>query len=79
MNFNKDFQKILIEKPSISIEEQNDCCKRYLEAYIWKNLCTKNYENLAEKMRGAERVDSAHCRDVTATSDGNRPQSAVVL
>lgn len=60
--FNNDFQKILLDIPNISKEEQVDRYTRGLKGYIWKELCTKDYDELSEAMRDAERVEAAHRR-----------------
>lgn len=60
--FNDDFQKILLDIPKISKEEQVDRYTRGLKSYIWKELCTKDYKELSEAMRDAERVEAAHRR-----------------
>lgn len=61
-SFNDDFQRIILDIPNISIEEQIDRYTRGLKAYIWKELCTKEYRTLSDAMRDAERVESAHRR-----------------
>lgn len=43
-SFNEDFQKIILEIPNISMEEQVDRYTRGLKSYIWKELCTNDYE-----------------------------------
>ena len=60
--FNQDFLRIVLDIPNISIEEQIDRYTRGLKPYIWKELCTKDYEALNDAMRDAERVESAHRR-----------------
>ena len=60
--FNEDFQKILLDIPNITIEEQIDRYARGLKNYIWRELCTKEYASLSELMKDAERVESAHRR-----------------
>ena len=60
--FNQDFQKILLDIPDMAMKEQVDRYTRGLKPYIWKELCTKDYSNLADAMRDAERVESAHRR-----------------
>ena len=42
-SFNDDFQKIILDIPNISVEEQIDRYTRGLKPYIWKELCTKEY------------------------------------
>ena len=69
--FNEDFQKIILDIPNISIEEQIDRYTRGLKNYIWKELCTKEYTKLSDAMRDAERVESAHKR-VANPSKGNK-------
>lgn len=65
VSFNEDFQKIILEIPGISTEEQIDRYTRGLKPYIWKELCTKDYKKLADAMRDAERIESAHRRGGT--------------
>lgn len=60
--FNEDFLRIILEIPHISMEEQVDRYTRGLKPYIWKELCTRDYEDLSAAMRDAERVESAHRR-----------------
>ena len=60
--YNEDFQKILLDIPTITVEEQLDRYARGLRSYIWKELCTKEYTSLGELMRDAERVEMAHRR-----------------
>lgn len=62
VSFNEDFQKIILEIPGISVEEQIDRYTRGLKPYIWRELCTKDYKKLADAMRDAERIESAHRR-----------------
>lgn len=62
VSFNEDFQKIILEIPGISTEEQIDRYTRGLKPYIWRELCTKDYKKLADAMRDAERIESAHRR-----------------
>lgn len=61
-SFNEDFQKILLDIPTITIEEQLDRYARGLKHYIWKELCTKEYTSLGDLMKDAERVEMAHRR-----------------
>lgn len=61
-SFNDDFQKIVLDIPNISMEEQIDRYTRGLKPYIWRELCTKDYKELTEAMRDAERVEAAHRR-----------------
>ena len=61
-SFNDDFQRIVLDIPNISVEEQIDRYTRGLKPYIWKELCTKEYNTLNAAMRDAERVESAHKR-----------------
>lgn len=60
--FNDDFQKIILDIPNISMEEQVDRYTRGLKPYIWKELCTNDYKDITEAMRNAERVEAAHKR-----------------
>ena len=61
-SFNDDFQKIVLDIPNISTEEQIDRYTRGLKAYIWKDLCTKEYTRLSDAMKDAERTEAAHSR-----------------
>lgn len=61
-SFNEDFQRILLDIPSITVEEQLDRYTRGLKSYIWKELCTNEYTSLSELMKDAERVEMAHRR-----------------
>ena len=60
--FNDDFQRIILDIPNISVEEQIDRYTRGLKPYIWRELCTREYTSLNAAMRDAERVESAHRR-----------------
>ncbi len=44
------------------MDEQIDRYTRGLKSYIWKELRTNEYTKLADAMRDAERVESAHSR-----------------
>ena len=70
--FNDDFLKIILDIPNISIDEQLDRYSRGLKPYIWKELCTRDYNNLTDAMRDAERVESAH-RRLGPKSNGRSP------
>ena len=61
-SFNDDFQRIVLDIPNISVDEQIDRYTRGLKPYIWKELCTNEYTTLTAAMRDAERVESAHKR-----------------
>ena len=61
-SFNEDFLKILLKIPSITIEEQIDLYARGLKPFIWRELCTREYNSLTDLMRDAERVESAFDR-----------------
>ena len=60
--FNEDFQKIILDIPSISVDEQIDRYTRGLKNYIWKELCNNEYTCLADAMRDVERVESPRRR-----------------
>ena len=62
VNFNSDFQKIILDIPDISVAEQLDRYTRGLKPYIWKEMCTQDYASLTEAMRDAERIEAAHRR-----------------
>ncbi len=70
--FNDDFQKIILDIPNISIEEQIDRYTRGLKSYIWKELCANEYKKLADAMRDTERVESAH-RQLKPPSNSKSP------
>ena len=61
-SFNEDFQKILLDIPTITIEEQIDRYARGLKPFIFRELCTGEYNNLTDLMRDAQRVESAFRR-----------------
>ena len=58
--FSRDFLKLVLEIPYISMDEQIDRYSRALKPYIWKELCTKEYTDLSQLMKDAERVEAAH-------------------
>ena len=60
--FNDDFQRIILDIPNISIEEQIDRYTRGFRPYIWRELCTREYTSLNTTMHDAERVESANRR-----------------
>lgn len=60
--FNEDFQKIILDIPSISTTEKIDRYCRGLMPYIWKDLCTNDYNELSEIMTDAQRIEAAHKR-----------------
>ena len=74
--FNDDFQRIILDIPNISIEEQIDRYTRGLKPYIWRELCTREYTSLNTAMRDAERVESAH-RRVGDPSRARKPGSTL--
>ena len=76
VSFNEDFLKIILDIPNISIEEQIDRYTRGLKAYIWKDLCTNEYTRLADAMKDAERIESAHKRNATPRKFEGRPTIA---
>ena len=72
--FNDDFQRIILDIPNISVEEQIDRYTRGLKPYIWKELCTREYTRLSDAMRDAERVESAHRRLGKPSKPGDKPR-----
>ena len=58
--FNEDFNKILLDIPDIGMKDQIDRYSRGLKPYIWKALCTKEYNTLSDLMRDAERIEAAY-------------------
>ena len=58
--FNKEFLRILLEIPNISEEEKIDRYFRALKPYVWKEMCTKDYNELSKAMADAERLEEAH-------------------
>ena len=74
-SFNEDFNKILLDIPDIGTKDQIDRYSRGLKPYIWKALCTKEYETLTDLMRDAERIEAAYKRSgmrQTALGTGSR-------
>ena len=57
--FNEDFQKIVLDIPTISMSEKIDRYCRGLKPYIWKELCANDYEDLSDVMTDALRIESA--------------------
>lgn len=70
--FNEDFQKIILNLPNMSTDEKIDRYTRGLKPFIWKELCTKNYDDLVMVMRDAERIEAAHRRFKSNTPGGFR-------
>lgn len=70
--FNEDFLRIILDIPNIAMEEQIDRYTRGLKPYIWKELCTRNYTDVSDAMRDAERVEAAHKRLNTKPAVPNR-------
>ena len=62
LQFNRDFQRIVLDIPDITTSEQIDRYTRGPKPYIWKEMCTEDYENLTDAMRDADRVEAAHRR-----------------
>ena len=60
--FNEDFLRIILDIPDISMSEQIDRYTRGLKTYIWREMCTKDYIDITQAMRDAERVEAAHGR-----------------
>ncbi len=58
--FNTEFQKIILDIPNITVEEQIDRYSRALKPHIWRELCTTEYTDLKSLMKHAELVESAH-------------------
>ena len=61
-SFNEDFQKILQDIPSMTVEEQIDRYARGLKLFISMELFTREYNSLTDLMRDAERVESVFRR-----------------
>lgn len=74
--FNEDFLKIILDIPNINVEEQIDRYTRGLKPHIWRELCTKDYKVLADAMRDAERVESAHRRSGISKKSGSHEKSS---
>ena len=47
-SFNENFQKILLDIPNISIDEQLDRYLRGLKSYIYRDLCIREYTRLTK-------------------------------
>ena len=73
--FNEDFLRIILDIPNINVDEQIDRYTRGLKSYIWREMCTKEYTVLANAMRDAERVESAHRRSGNLTRGANQTKS----
>ena len=73
-SFNEDFLRIILDIPYISMEEQIDRYTRGLKPYIWKELCTRDYNELGDAMRDAERVEAAHKRLGSKPTTTQNPQ-----
>ena len=60
------------------MKEHIDRYTRGLKPYIWRELCTRNYLNLADAMKDAERVEAAHRRQgpPTKTKDERKSSNA---
>ena len=52
----------MLDIPDIFTLEQIDRYTRSLKPYIWKEMCTKDYDNLTDDMRDAERIEATHRR-----------------
>jgi len=75
--YNTDFLKIILDIPSIGLDEQLDRYARGLKPYIWSELCTTDYTTLEDLMRDAERVESAKTnrfRPNRLNNDNPRPE-----
>ena len=57
---NEEFPRILLDIPNINDDKQIDLYKNSLKSHFFKEICTRNYENLASEMRKAESVDSSY-------------------
>lgn len=78
--FNDDFNKIILDIPEIGVKDQIDRYSRGLKPYIWKALCTHEYENLTDLMRDAERIEAAYKRSGTRQNgpgSGTRASNSV--
>ena len=60
--YNEDFLKIILDIPNISKDEQIDRYTRGLKHFIFREMCTRDYETLVEAMKDAERIESGHHR-----------------
>jgi hypothetical protein len=65
-SYSRDFLRIILEIPNISMDEQIDRFARGLKPQIWRELCTTDYTDLAHLMRDAERVEAAFRNDTRA-------------
>ena len=70
--FNDDFQKIILDIPNISLDEQIDRYTRGLKPYIFKEICTVEYTKLSDAMCDAERIESAHKRVPSSSKSSNK-------
>ena len=60
--FNEDFLRVILDIPNISMGEQLDRYTRGLKPYIWREMCTNDYNDIIRAMRDAERIEAAHGR-----------------
>lgn len=71
--YNEEFLRIVLDIPNISMEERIGRYTRGLKDFIWKEICTKEYESINDAMGEAERVESA-CRRITYPAMENNRQ-----
>ena len=75
-SFNDDFQRILLDIPNISVDEQLDRYLRGLKPYIYRDLCTNEYTRLSDAMKDAERIESAYKRTGNSTKAGRSSRNS---
>ena len=78
-SFNFHFQRIILDIPDISMDEQLDRYTRGLKSYIWREMCTRNYTSLLDAMRDAERIEAAHKRIRPRELSTDRPDEVVPM
>ena len=62
VNFNNDFQKIILCISDISFAKQKDRYSRGLKPYIWKEMYTQEYGSLNGAIPDAKWIEAAHRR-----------------
>lgn len=75
--YNKTFQSIVLDIPSITMPEKIDRYSRGLKSYIWEVLCTKQYESVETLMLDALKVEAAKRGSYRSSAQSNAYQAAV--
>ena len=62
VNFNTNFQGIILDILDIFLAEQLERYTRCLKLYIWKEMYTQDYARLTAAMSNVERIETASRR-----------------